>query len=870
MAEPIQLNVTAKDDASKTLDEVKAKGDALNKEKVAVDVTATDQASDEIAAVSEEVGNLDGTSATVTVEGDDQASDDVARVDDELGNIDGNSATVTVEGDDSGAVAAVDDAQSALDDFDGASASATIDADDSGVQTAIEDAQGALDDFAGTDATATLSVDDEASAVIEDVQSTLDQFNGTEAIASVSTDAGVGEINKLIEARNRLRDAVAADVAAEEAYQTTLERTSDESAAVAASDEAYNQTLRSRAAARQTDTAALETNSVAAAENAGAVNTAALASDNLEGSTVRSARSLSRMGAATGGATKEAAQMANAFFGLEQVISQVFGDTAKGAALAGGLASVAGPLLAVAAAMAALNAVGKAAKETFGPDLAGKVKDYSMAAQDAGGPTSALSQQLLLQAIAAKDSSNLWDDLQRSITNTVGAIKDGIEDSKTGAAAIQLFNKTLKDSPGLAREMAITLTQLADAGKVSWQAMDTATNKLIEHEQAAGVSSVANERLAADQKIVTEATKDGIDTTRQSNEEYGHYIFRLEAAIMAHNDYVGALKNVQTAEDDLAKTLTTTASNYDTLAKSAQDAAKAIQDQADAARAATDDTFAAQKASDDYAQALDDLPAKLKKIAQGHEDTATKGRETDQLYRDLAESAAKAADAQVKLSDDQAAANGITQTSTQKIDEWNHAMLTQATQASPQAQAAVLDYIGSVNQIPPDKLTAIKAAVEAGDLTTANQLLADASKTRTADINADAHTAQANQDLDNAARTRTAVIQAQVTANTASLLNQIQAAFGGRLTSMTGTPYSEEGIYTVGEAGPERVYLPRGSRVDSAGVTAMTGGGGGTVNNYYLTVNAPPLTSPADVGTAVIGAIKAAERRSGSGWRRAA
>jgi hypothetical protein len=78
------------------------------------------------------------------------------------------------------------------------------------------------------------------------------------------------------------------------------------------------------------------------------------------------------------------------------------------------------------------------------------------------------------------------------------------------------------------------------------------------------------------------------------------------------------------------------------------------------------------------------------------------------------------------------------------------------------------------------------------------------------------------------------------------------------------------GSYLVGEAGPERVVLPGRARLMTAGETMMAdvgGGGGGPIFN--ITLNVAPLTNPAEVGGAVVSAIKAYERRSGKGWRAA-
>jgi hypothetical protein len=54
-----------------------------------------------------------------------------------------------------------------------------------------------------------------------------------------------------------------------------------------------------------------------------------------------------------------------------------------------------------------------------------------------------------------------------------------------------------------------------------------------------------------------------------------------------------------------------------------------------------------------------------------------------------------------------------------------------------------------------------------------------------------------------------------------------EAAKGAINSFAVGTPYSSGGMAMVGERGPERVMLPRGSQVQTAGQTAATGGGSG-------------------------------------------
>lgn len=86
-------------------------------------------------------------------------------------------------------------------------------------------------------------------------------------------------------------------------------------------------------------------------------------------------------------------------------------------------------------------------------------------------------------------------------------------------------------------------------------------------------------------------------------------------------------------------------------------------------------------------------------------------------------------------------------------------------------------------------------------------------------------------------------------------------------------PYS--GLALVGEQGPEAVALPRGARVYPASDTRrmMNGGGDGRVlssgNTYNINIMVGPAADQGRIGQELVTAIKAYERRNGSGWRAA-
>lgn len=90
---------------------------------------------------------------------------------------------------------------------------------------------------------------------------------------------------------------------------------------------------------------------------------------------------------------------------------------------------------------------------------------------------------------------------------------------------------------------------------------------------------------------------------------------------------------------------------------------------------------------------------------------------------------------------------GVTMTQTEQLDNMNWELLNLAGTLDGPARQAILDHIATLNGIPPDKMTAISAAIEAGDYDTAAGLLAELSAPRDVAVTADAETKQAKKDL---------------------------------------------------------------------------------------------------------------------------
>ena len=230
------------------------------------------------------------------------------------------------------------------------------------------------------------------------------------------------------------------------------------------------------------------------------------------------------------------------------------------------------------------------------------------------------------------------------------------------------------------------------------------------------------------------------------------------------------------AAEGWAKIQQEAADQLDRVNQKLNEQADALNAQVGAATDAADAQRDENKSLEDYATVLGDSKSK-----------------TDEVV----DSAIKLAKAHQETANAQAAATGQTLTATQKLDTLNQGLLSTAATAKGPARQGILDYIASVNQIPPEKLTEIQAAIDRGDLALANTLLAQASAPRTAAINADANTAAAQRDLD------------RLTANRTVLITPV----AGQIVRRDAGGVAPTGGAWGGELGPEFVTTPDGRRM---------------------------------------------------------
>jgi hypothetical protein len=370
----------------------------------------------------------------------------------------------------------------------------------------------------------------------------------------------------------------------------------------------------------------------------------------------------------------------------------------------------------------------------------------------------------------------------------------------------------------------------------------------------AELASMSDEQIARSEEM-TRRTIEAFNDQSQGPKTWAQAMAEASASFVTDGGHVIENTESMTAA---AKVLT---DQQDRLADSAKNVAEIMRDQADALEdqiAAAEDaagaTLSLADAQDDFVRAVQESNAKQK-------DAKATSEEKSDAVKAERDAMIKAAEAARAKADADAVASGATQSATGKVDSYNTSLLNNARFATPQAQAAIADYIIEANQVPASKATDIKAAIARGDFDTAKVLLDQASATRTAAIKADAtNTAAASAELDAVAnKNRTAAINASV--------GKVTYRAGG------GTVRPGEDLTVVGEEGPELVSLPAGSHVYPNGQAPSPRAGAGSSSGTPLAASGGPtnitvIMPPGSDGRDVVRQIKRYERYNGTDWRR--
>lgn len=330
-----------------------------------------------------------------------------------------------------------------------------------------------------------------------------------------------------------------------------------------------------------------------------------------------------------------------------------------------------------------------------------------------------------------------------------------------------------------------------------------------------------------------------------SGDAYNHVIL---GAMTSQGKYAEATEDAaeRTAvfgdsTDDAAEAAERAAEAQDAQTEALEATAEALQEnidklteQIEAQLEAVDAGYALEKAQ----FALTDAVTAANEVFGNAESTARDYREAELSVIDAANNVARA---EQRKAEETAKANGTTLTATQRTDILNSSLLNQAATLNGPARQAILNHIGQLNGIPASKMTQINAAIDRGDIATAESLINSTSRTRTAAVQATTDRNALNQtenDLNYITRPRTV---------------SVRTSGGGGLRMMArGTPYASPGPAIVGEDGPEIVNLNSGDSVTPAAQSAGLIGrsGGGTTVNNYITQNFPAGARPTDVNDA--------------------
>lgn len=416
-------------------------------------------------------------------------------------------------------------------------------------------------------------------------------------------------------------------------------------------------------------------------------------------------------------------------------------------------------------------------------EAAGKAKNslanmVGNSAQDVsalGGNLGSLGVGIGQLAEGAADAALGGQNLIKALTSTValagpmaamallvsaigGAFKDSAEAAAESKARTKDFVQALSDGKSIADSFRDTLKS---TGELKFHNLGDIREALAGTNTTLDTFASLVQKSPKDLEAWAQAQHDAGNTT-------GDMTKVVFAAAAANEDYQNALAQTAInnkinadATDEATKAAAAAEDQQARMARAYEasaDAQQRVIDQADAeaearqaAADATRDQAAALNEQADAAQSAADQQLDVQDALVKYGEVLRDHKSTTVEVRDAAIDLAKA---QAELATKQAAAAGATLSATNRLDNQNSALLSTAATAKGPARDAILDYIAALNGIDETKKTEILTAVNAGDLDTANRLLAEASATRTTTINADAHTAQAEQDIAELTRQR--------------------------------------------------------------------------------------------------------------------
>lgn len=296
------------------------------------------------------------------------------------------------------------------------------------------------------------------------------------------------------------------------------------------------------------------------------------------------------------------------------------------------------------------------------------------------------------------------------------------------------------------------------------------------------------------------------------NKKFGGDVENAGRTVSQFHSHIRNLMDAQygaaDSAEELADETADLADDHEDAADAALEQRDAINDLIDAQRSGLDATFRHRREQQNFRE-------EIAKVEDAVAEAAGVIDADLQIALDEATSAAvDMSDALVDMESDLAAAEGRTLTASQKTGIWNRSMLDAAAAASGPLRTAILDYVASVNGVPAEKVTDIRALIDQGRIAEAERVLNQTGRTRNAQINADANVAAAEAALAYLARPRV------------SEINPVVRPPGTGGVRHSGGRVEPDTVYQVlpGESFVPDVPGRVMTRTDTA--TAMTAGGG--------------------------------------------
>lgn len=384
----------------------------------------------------------------------------------------------------------------------------------------------------------------------------------------------------------------------------------------------------------------------------------------------------------------------------------------------------------------------------------------------------------------------------RELRDSVDGLKDRFEE----------FSNTIGS------EIAPALSQLADGLGTVLDAAG-ATFEVLQGDFDIPVLSQATRYL----NPVTGGFNMVHDSIAKVNDEWNDFRGNVDGTVGAIATLSDGLTDTERAAAQAQAVLDRQAAATHAMYESATEGAERL----DLLKTAQDD---AREAAEEHITALEEEAALAEEMAGGFQsladvnrDLADAQREQNRLAKDAdataqdrVDNALRIAELQVDQFEAMKQAAGATATATEKLDAQNKALLAQAETLKGPARTELLNYIATLNGIPPKRLSEIEALIDEGKLEEAERKIKRVSQNRKATVVYDADTTEAD-----AARDR---LDDDINAVVNIGMGQFRLP-NGVIVREQGGYVPQTSLSLVGEKGPEMVALPGGSRVYSAAQT---------------------------------------------------